>query len=139
MARNSFRKLRIIMVACFCIMGNLFVASSTKNVVTTTGISEATSTHLKTDITMNENQNLTQMWDKVFPQSDKVNHSKVTFRNRYGITLVADLYIPKNATGHRRLRSVRCRKGTVVGPLCPDTCRARIPDYCIRSFVYGRE
>ncbi|WFE84201.1 alpha/beta hydrolase [Parabacteroides chongii] len=99
MARNSFRKLRIIMVACFCIMGSLFVASSTKNVVTTTGISEATSTHLKTDITMNENQNLTQMWDKVFPQSDKVDHSKVTFRNRYGITLVADLYIPKNVTG----------------------------------------
>lgn len=99
MARNSFRKLRIIMVACFCIMGSLFVASSTKNVVTTTDISEATSTHLKTDITMNENQNLTQMWDKVFPQSDKVDHSKVTFRNRYGIMLVADLYIPKNATG----------------------------------------
>lgn len=99
MARNSFRKLRIIMVACFCIMGSLFVASSTKNVVTTTGIPEATSTHLKTDITMNENQNLTQMWDKVFPQSDKVDHSKVTFRNRYGITLVADLYIPKNVTG----------------------------------------
>ena len=99
MARNSFRKLRIIMVACFCIMGSLFVASSTKNVVTTTDISEATSTHLKIDITMNENQNLTQMWDKVFPQSDKVDHSKVTFRNRYGITLVADLYIPKNVTG----------------------------------------
>lgn len=99
MARNSFRKLRIIMVACFCIMGSLFVANSTKNVVTTTDISEATSTHLKTDITMNENQNLTQMWDKVFPQSDKVDHSKVTFRNRYGITLVADLYIPKNVTG----------------------------------------
>ncbi|RHU30829.1 alpha/beta hydrolase [Parabacteroides sp. TM07-1AC] len=79
-------------------MGSLFVASSTKNVVTTTEISEATSTHLKTDITMNENQNLTQMWDKVFPQSDKVDHSKVTFRNRYGITLVADLYIPKNVT-----------------------------------------
>lgn len=87
------------MVACFCIMGSLFVASSTKNVVTTTDISEATSTHLKTDITMNENQNLTQMWDKVFPQSDKVDHSKVTFRNRYGIMLVADLYIPKNVTG----------------------------------------
>ena len=48
---------------------------------------------------MNENQNLTQVWDKVFPQSNKVDHSKVTFRNRYGITLVADLYIPKNVTG----------------------------------------
>lgn len=48
---------------------------------------------------MNENLILTQQWDKVFPQSDQVNHSKVTFRNRYGITLAADLYVPKNATG----------------------------------------
>lgn len=48
---------------------------------------------------MNENLNLTQEWDKVFPQSDKVNHCKVTFHNRYGITLAADLYVPKNATG----------------------------------------
>ncbi|MDY4954442.1 MAG: alpha/beta hydrolase [Candidatus Onthomonas sp.] len=44
-----------------------------------------------------ERLNLTQEWDKVFPQSDKVNHSKVTFHNRYGITLAADLYVPKNA------------------------------------------
>jgi fermentation-respiration switch protein FrsA (DUF1100 family) len=42
---------------------------------------------------------LAQEWDKVFPKSDKVNHSKVTFRNRYGITLVADMYVPKNAGG----------------------------------------
>ncbi|MBR2214760.1 MAG: alpha/beta hydrolase [Selenomonadaceae bacterium] len=42
---------------------------------------------------------LTQEWDKVFPKSDKVNHSKVTFVNRYGITLAADMYVPKNATG----------------------------------------
>ncbi len=42
---------------------------------------------------------LTQEWDKVFPKSDKVNHSKVTFVNRYGITLAADLYVPKNAGG----------------------------------------
>lgn len=46
-----------------------------------------------------ENLNLTSGWDKTFPQSDKVNHSKVTFTNRYGITLAADLYVPKNATG----------------------------------------
>ena len=42
---------------------------------------------------------LTQEWDKVFPQSDKVTHRKVTFKNRYGITLAADLYVPKNARG----------------------------------------
>ena len=46
-----------------------------------------------------EQLTLTMEWDKTFPQSDKVNHSKVTFHNRYGITLAADLYIPKNAVG----------------------------------------
>ena len=46
-----------------------------------------------------EQLTLTQEWDKTFPLSDKVNHSKVTFHNRYGITLAADLYIPKNAEG----------------------------------------
>ena len=40
---------------------------------------------------------LTQEWDKTFPKSDKVDHSKVTFINRYGITLAADMYAPKNA------------------------------------------
>ena len=43
--------------------------------------------------------NLGQKWDKTFPQSDKVEHSKVTFVNRYGITLAADLYTPKNVGG----------------------------------------
>ena len=43
--------------------------------------------------------NLTQEWDKTFPKSDKVNHSKVTFVNHFGITLAADLYIPKDAEG----------------------------------------
>ncbi|WP_308549086.1 alpha/beta hydrolase [uncultured Parabacteroides sp.] len=52
----------------------------------------------KKDINM-ENLNLTEVWDKTFPESDKVNHSKVTFVNRYGITLAADLYVPKNAEG----------------------------------------
>ncbi len=42
---------------------------------------------------------LTQEWDKVFPKSEKVNHSKVTFVNRYGITLAADMYVPKDAKG----------------------------------------
>lgn len=53
----------------------------------------------RSDTTMKQNPNLTREWDKVFPQSDRVNHSKVTFRNRYGITLAADLYIPRNASG----------------------------------------
>ena len=48
---------------------------------------------------MDDKLNLTQEWDKTFPQSDKVDHSKVTFVNRYGITLAADLYKPKYAAG----------------------------------------
>ena len=42
---------------------------------------------------------LTNEWDKVFPKSDLVDHQKVTFHNRYGITLAADMYTPKNAKG----------------------------------------
>lgn len=48
---------------------------------------------------MNETLNMIQEWDKVFPKSDKVNHRKVTFHNRYGITLAADMYEPKNVVG----------------------------------------
>jgi fermentation-respiration switch protein FrsA (DUF1100 family) len=44
-------------------------------------------------------------WDKVFPQSDKVDHQKVTFKNRYGITLAADLYLPKNR-GSQKLAAI---------------------------------
>lgn len=53
----------------------------------------------------NDNRNdmktleLTTAWDKTFPQSDKVTHSKVTFTNRYGITLAADMYVPENSSG----------------------------------------
>ena len=46
-----------------------------------------------------EKLNLTQEWDKTFPKSDKVEHRKVTFVNRYGITLAADLYTPKDTEG----------------------------------------
>ncbi len=54
---------------------------------------------LNTNNIMEEKLNLTQEWDKVFPQSNRVNHTKVTFHNRYGITLAADLYMPKDITG----------------------------------------
>ena len=48
---------------------------------------------------MKQELNLTQEWDKVFPLSEKVNHSKVTFETQYGLTLAADLYEPKDAQG----------------------------------------
>ncbi len=46
-----------------------------------------------------EKLTFTQEWDKTFPKSDKTDHKKITFHNRYGITLAADMYIPKNAEG----------------------------------------
>lgn len=46
-----------------------------------------------------EQLNMTQAWDKVFPQSGRVDHRKVTFHNRYGISLAADMYMPKDAVG----------------------------------------
>jgi fermentation-respiration switch protein FrsA (DUF1100 family) len=44
---------------------------------------------------------LTTTWDKTFPKSNQVDHQKVTFKNRYGITLVGDLYLPKNRANRR--------------------------------------
>jgi fermentation-respiration switch protein FrsA (DUF1100 family) len=44
---------------------------------------------------------MTSDWDKVFPRSESVDHQKVTFRNRYGITLAGDLYLPRNRAGGR--------------------------------------
>lgn len=58
--------------------------------------------HATTNDKNNENMetlNLTREWDKTFPLSDNVNHDKVTFTNRFGITLAADIYTPKNAAG----------------------------------------
>ena len=48
---------------------------------------------------MTEELKLTTEWDKTFSKSEKAEHSKVTFHNRYGITLAADMYVPKNAQG----------------------------------------
>lgn len=46
-----------------------------------------------------EKLNLTQEWDKVFPKNNQIDHRKITFHNRYGVTLAADMYIPKNTSG----------------------------------------
>lgn len=64
-----------------------------------TGNAEPADNQLKSNNDMEEQLNLTQEWDKTFPKSDKVEHGKVTFHNRYGVTLAADLYRPKGATG----------------------------------------
>ena len=62
---------------------------------------------------MKQELSLIQEWDKVFPLSDKVNHRKVTFETQYGLTLAADLYTPKDATG--KLAAI-----AVSGPFSPD-------------------
>lgn len=55
---------------------------------------------------------LTSEWDKVFPKSDKVEHRKVTFTNRYGITLAADLYKPLGTDD--KLPAVACAEPLVL-------------------------
>ena len=50
-------------------------------------------------VKMNTTLQITQQWDKTFPKSDKVDHKKVTFKNRYGIELAADMYTPRDAKG----------------------------------------
>lgn len=59
----------------------------------------ATAQETTTKSTNMEALELTREWDKTFPQSDRVEHSKITFHNRYGITLAADLYKPKDVRG----------------------------------------
>ena len=65
--------------------------------------------------TTNEDMNtmltLTQEWDKTFPKSDKVDHKKVTFKNRYGIELAADMYIPLNSPEEDKFAAI-----AVTGP-----------------------
>ena len=55
---------------------------------------------------MEQTLTMTQEWDKTFPKSDKVDHRKVTFHNRYGITLAADMYIPKGTGSNVKLPAI---------------------------------
>ena len=87
-----------------------------------------------------EKLNLTQEWDKVFPKSDKVDHKKVTFHNRYGITLAADMYTPKGTEGKLpaicRQRSVRRGKGAILRPVRTENGGAWLLDDCLRPILY---
>ena len=67
----------------------------------------------------NENMstlNLTNEWDKTFPKSELVNHSKVTFHNRYGIELAADMYVPRSIAGAQDDKSHALPAIAVSGP-----------------------
>ena len=59
------------------------------------GMLMACSNKQTADNNMEEKLELTKEWDKVFTLSEKVNHTKVTFKTQYGLTLAADLYTPK--------------------------------------------
>ena len=63
------------------------------------GLLSSCNNQIKTENTMEQTLTLTQEWDKTFAKSDKVSHKKVTFHNRYGITLAADMYTPLTANG----------------------------------------
>jgi fermentation-respiration switch protein FrsA (DUF1100 family) len=66
--------------------------------MTLSGWAQKSENNLNKEV-MNTTLHLTQEWDKTFRKSDKVDHKKVTFKNRYGIELAADMYIPKGAKG----------------------------------------
>jgi fermentation-respiration switch protein FrsA (DUF1100 family) len=89
----SFSRKRFIQCAfivCIALLGNAqSVLAQTHSLTSTEG----------------NTMHLTQEWDKTFPKSNKVDHHKVTFKNRYGITLAADLYLPKNS-GSQRLAAL---------------------------------
>ncbi len=83
---------------------NRFVISFLASVVSAAGamtVNSQTMNNLNTDISIAPVQELelTGEWDKVFPESSRVDHRKVVFVNRYGITLAADMYIPKESAG----------------------------------------
>ena len=82
--KKSLRSLCAITKISLCAKGNLFAVDNN---------------YFNSVYMIDQKQSLVQEWDKVFPQSDKVHHMKVTFRNRYGIILAADMYIPRNAEG----------------------------------------
>ena len=97
------KKLRIALaVMAFAGCATSFAADSTADAAAAPAAK--TQNEMKRQLTreatyMEEQLTLTQEWDKTFPKSDKVNHRKVTFHNRYGITLAADLYEPKHYEG----------------------------------------
>ena len=87
-----------------------------------------------------EKLDLTQEWDKVFPKSDKVDHKKVTFHNRYGITLAADMYTPKSVVDKLPAIAVSGPFGAVKEQSSGLYAqKAWLLDDCLRSVLQRRE
>ena len=85
-----------------------------------------------------EELKLVSEWDKTFPQSEKVDHKKVTFVNRYGITLAADLYKPKNASGKYPAIAVSGPFGAVKDSWLLRILIQRISWRLLISFLFGK-
>ena len=81
--KQIWKNIPATMAICFCMSGSLMAQVKP----------------LEKDSFMEKRLNLTEEWDKTFPKSEKVDHAKVTFHNRYGITLAADLYVPRDVEG----------------------------------------
>lgn len=103
-------------------------------------VSRQTSTNQVKEKNM-EKLELVKEWDKVFPQSSKVVHEKVTFRNRYGITLAAGYVYPPKCGGeigsHCGERSFRGCQGTIVRALRANAGGTWFSDDRFRSFLHG--
>ena len=91
------KKIRNLITAL--VLSACTIASTSCSAEQSNEINKMSNTTGGSNMTYTEELTLIQEWDKTFPESDKVDHQKVTFHNRYGITLVADMYTPKNASG----------------------------------------
>ena len=94
--------MRIIVIFAVGIMVFLSMDKVLKNILLVAVVAAMATGCFNKEIDKKQNNmelQLTQEWDKVFPQSNMVDHRKVTFRNRYGITLAADMYTPKKYEG----------------------------------------
>ena len=85
---------------------------------------------------MEETLILTQEWDKIFPKSEKVEHRKVTFHNRCGITLAADLYTPKEAAGKLPAIAV-CGSFGADKEQCSGLYAQKMTERCIPTSMTG--
>ena len=116
-------RLALLSIVTTGICGNVSYANSTKDTISgvtqkwvtsvtpeTFDVVTAGAEQVKTGAPRKESLRLESKWDKVFPKSDTVDHKKVTFVNRYGITLAADVYMPKNL-GDKKISAI-----AVAGP-----------------------
>ncbi len=83
----------------FCNMKTIIISTALVFGAMTATSQSMNNLNTNTSLASMERLELTQQWDKVFPKSEKVDHKKVTFVNRYGITLAADMYTPKGVEG----------------------------------------